>query len=167
MMDRHSWTLWRCMTQNVMYGKRVSPSQVDAQDMHLQYRIISVWFTVNNMIIQWQWIHLHQGEGIDKAMKECRHDEGENLPTINAIQTVNEDVWGDAQKFHSWWKHCLIWRLCVWFYCVSRLCTWLLPWWVLQIWRSAFLAPLQWKSFLYSSYCNHLNVCCIYCFEFP
>jgi hypothetical protein len=111
-MDRHSWTLWRCMTQNVMYGKRVSHSQVDAQDMHLQYHIISVWFTVNSMIIQWQWTLLHQGEGLDKAVKEWRHDEGENLPTVNAVETVDECVWGGAQRFHLWQKYCLIWRLC-------------------------------------------------------
>ena len=166
MTDRHSWTLWRCMTQNVMCGKRVSHSPVGAQDMHLQYHIISVWFTVNSMIIQWQWILLHQGEGLDKVVKEWRHDEGENLPTINAIETVNEDVCGGAQRFHLWWKYCLIWRLCILFYCVLRSRTWL-PRWVLQMWRSAFLTPLQWKFFLYHRYCNHLNACCIYCFEFP
>ena len=76
------------MTQNVMYGRRVSHSQVDAQDMHLQYHIISVWFTVNNMITQWQWIRLHQGEGLDKEVKEWKHDESESLPTINTIEAM-------------------------------------------------------------------------------
>lgn len=62
-----------------MCGKKASHSQVDVQDMHLQCLIISVWFTVNNMTIQWQWILLHQGEGLDQAVKEWKRDEGENL----------------------------------------------------------------------------------------
>lgn len=108
------------MTQNVMCGKRVSRSQVVAQDMHQRYHIISVWFTVNSMIIQWQWILLHQGEGLDKAVKEWTHDDGENLPTIKAIEIVNEDVQGEAQRFRLWLEYCLIFKtVCLVLLCIN------------------------------------------------